>query len=101
VIRADLLQPYFPNLKSIESPVETARIVVLGLATEGVGAIGHPSPPPPRVAAPPAGFRQEGVVSRPTYSLVRYVADRPRAVTPEELQTLRLAGEYARVFAQR
>jgi hypothetical protein len=101
VIRSDLLAPYFPSLVSMEQPARVRRIVVIGLATEGARTTGPVVPPPPRAVRPPRGFSLGPVVERRTYALVIYESARPQLVTPEELQPLRLAGAYARVFVQR
>lgn len=96
-----LWRPYLPALDEPDgSSVVVKAITVVGLATEGGYSAGHVEPP--SVATPKAlpGFRVVSVERRPTFTLVRYVAERPTPVAIERLARLALTDEQPGILLE-
>ena len=100
-VRTDLIQPYLPGVEAIDGPVRVQSIVVVALATEGGLSAGAIEPAAPSVADLPPGFELAGTRKTSTYSLALFTSDRPRVVTPTELQQLVFTDEPSRLFVQR
>ena len=97
-----LWRPYLPGLgepNGADAAVE--EIVVVGLATEGGYSAGHLEPPDVGAPKPVPGFRVAAVERRPTFTLVRYVADRATSVPVETLAGLALTDEQPGILLQR
>jgi mannosyltransferase len=87
-----LWDPYLPGLSEPAAETTQVReIIVLGLASEYGFSAGPVRPPDGPAPAPPSGFRLVGFERRPTYTLARYRARTPRAVTIDALTGLRLS----------
>jgi len=96
-----LWRPYLPGLREPIHEAATVReIAVIGLATEGGYSAGAVTPPTVGTPRPVAGFRVEGVVRKPTYTLVRYRARRPTAVPVSALARLALTEEQPGILLQ-
>jgi hypothetical protein len=96
-----LWHPYLPGLNEPESnsaPVK--EIVVVGLATEGGYSAGHAEPPTVERPKPVQGFRVASIERKPTFTLVRYVAERPTPVAIDVLAGLALTGEQPGILLQ-
>ena len=96
-----LWRPYLPDLR--EPGPEGAlveEIAAIGLATEGGYSAGAVAPP--GVSAPPQveGFRIAAIEREPTFTLVRYRAERPTFVPLSTLTALALADEQPGVVLQ-
>ena len=73
---------------------------MIGLATEGGYSAGHLEPPAVETPKPVPGFRVASVERRPTFTLVRYVAERPTPVAIEKLAGLALTDEQPGILLQ-
>jgi len=100
-VRTDLIQPYLPGVEAIVEPVRVQSIAVVSLATEGGLSGGAVVPPAPSVNDAPPGFELASTRRTATYSLAVLTSDRPRVVTPAQLEQLGFAGRPARLFLQR
>ena len=76
------------------------EIAAIGLATEGGYSAGAIAPPEVDAPRPVPGFRVVAVERAPTYTLVRYRADRPRLVPLSTLTGLALTDEQPGVLLQ-
>jgi hypothetical protein len=96
-----LWRPYLPGLEEPSGSAATVgEIAVVGLATEGGfsrGAVRPPDVPPP---APPPGFALAATERTPTFTLFRYRAPEPRAVSTDELARLRLVDQQPGILLQ-
>ena len=96
-----LWRPYLPGLAEAgPSGATVDEIAVIGLATEGGYSAGAVAPPQVTTAKPVEGFNVADVERRPTYTLVRYRADRPTFVSLSTLTGLALTGEQPGVLIQ-
>ena len=96
-----LWAPYLPGLREPTPDGATVEeIATIGLATEGGYSAGAVEPP--NVATPRAvkGFRVVEIERRPTFTLVRYRADRPTFVPTAALTGLALTDEQPGVLLQ-
>jgi hypothetical protein len=96
-----LWRPYLPGLREVSGDGATVdEITAVGLATEGgysAGALTPPSVGSPRAVS---GFRVVAVEREPTFTLVRYRADRPRFVPTSTLTALALTDEQPGLLVQ-
>jgi hypothetical protein len=96
-----LWRPYLPALREPGPAGATVdEIAVIGLATEGGYSAGAVAPPTVTTPKAVKGFRVVAVERRPTYTLVRYRADRPVFVPSSTLTGLALADEQPGVLVQ-
>ena len=96
-----LWHPYLPGLDEPDGNSALVKeIIVVGLATEGGYSAGHLEPPSVETPKPVPGFRVDSVERRPTFTLVRYVAERPTPVATEKLAGLALSDEQPGVLLQ-
>ena len=97
-----LWSPYLPRLQEPRSAlVSVEEVAVLGLATEG-GFSGGPVEPPDVEAPPaPAGFALATEKRTPTFTLFRYRAQAPTAVSTAVLAGLRLVEQQPGILLQR
>jgi hypothetical protein len=96
-----LWRPYLPGLaEPAADGVDVAEIVVVGLATGAGYSAGRPKPPAVSSPKPLTGFRVTDVDRSPTFTLVRYAADRPTTVAVEALAGLALTAEQPGVLLQ-
>jgi hypothetical protein len=96
-----LWRPYLPGLDEPHGPSAVVReIAVIGLATEGGYSAGHLEPPDVGTPKRVPGFRVAPVERRPTFTLVRYVAERPTPVSIETLAGLALTDEQPGILLQ-
>ena len=96
-----LWEPYLPRLREPEPDgALVEEIAAIGLATEGGYSVGHVAPPSVRSPRPVDGFRIVAVEREPTFTLVRYRADRPMLVAVSTLAGLALAGEQPGILLQ-
>jgi mannosyltransferase len=96
-----LWRPYLPGLDEPHGTSAVVReIAVIGLATEGGFSAGHLEPPDVGTPKHVPGFRVASVERRPTFTLVRYVAERPNPVSIETLAGLALTDEQPGVLLQ-
>ena len=96
-----LWHPYLPGLREPgPNGVTVQEIAAIGLATEGGYSAGAVAPPSVGAPRPVPGFRVVGVERRPTFTLVRYRADRPTFVPTRTLSGLALADEQPGVLLQ-
>jgi hypothetical protein len=96
-----LWRPYLPGLREPGPAGATVEeIAAIGLATEGGYSAGAVAPPGVTTPAPLKGFRVVAVDRRPTYTLVRYRADRPVFVPMATLTGLALTDEQPGVLLQ-
>ena len=65
------------------------------------GAAGHAEPPTVERPKPVQGFRVASIERRPTFTLVRYVAERPTRVAIESLAGLALTDDQPGILLQR
>jgi mannosyltransferase len=96
-----LWRPYLPGLREPEpGGVLVEEIASIGLATKGGYSAGALAPP--SASSPPAvdGFRIVAVERKPTFTLVRYRADRPTFVPMSTVTDLALAAEQPGVLLQ-
>jgi hypothetical protein len=95
---------WHPYLQGLDEPDGDSAVVkaitVMGLATAGGYSAGHPEPPSVKTSRPVQGFRVASVERRPTFTLVRYVADRPTRVAIETLAGLALTDEQPGILLQ-
>jgi hypothetical protein len=77
------------------------EVTVVGLATEGGYSAGHVKPPKVGTPKPLPGFKAVAVERRPTFTLVRYAADRPTSVPIDTLAGLALTAEQPGILLQR
>jgi hypothetical protein len=97
-----LWRPYLPGLdEPVGKTAVVQEIAVIGLATEGGYSAGHLEPPDVGTPTSVPGFRVAAVERRPTFTLVRYVAERPTPVTIEALAALELTDEQPGILLQR
>jgi hypothetical protein len=97
-----LWSPYLPGLEEpVGATATVAEIAVLGLATEGGFSGGAVEPPEVAPPVPPPGFALAASERRPTYTLFRYRAREPRAVSTDELARLRLVDQQPGILLQR
>ena len=73
---------------------------MVGLATEGGYSAGHLEPPDVGTPKTLRGFRVAAVERRPTFTLVRYIAERPTPVSIEKLADLALTREQPGILLQ-
>lgn len=99
-VRTDLAQPYLPGVEAITRPVRVRSIVVMSLATQGGLTSGAVVPPDASTSQVPPGFDVTDARTTPTFSLVVLSSDRPRTVTPAQLDLLRFTDDPARLFLQ-
>jgi mannosyltransferase len=96
-----LWRPYLPGLDEPHgSSALVQEIAVVGLATEGGYSAGHLEPPDVGTPTPLTGFRVAAVERRPTFTFVRYVAERPTPVSIETLAGLALTDEQPGILLQ-
>ena len=96
-----LWRPYLPGLDEPDGNSALVKeITVVGLATEGGYSAGHLEPPSVDTPRPVPGFRVSSVERRPTFTLVRYVAERPTAVAIQKLAGLALTDEQPGILLQ-
>ena len=97
-----LWRPYLPGLGRARTATSAVvqEIAVVGLATEGGYSAGHLEPPDVGTPKPVPGFRVAAVERRPTFTLVRYVAERPTSVPIETLAGLALTDEQPGILLQ-
>jgi mannosyltransferase len=96
-----LWRPYLPTLR--EPGPDGARveeIAAIGLATEGGYSAGTVTPPSASSPRALEGFRIVEVERKPTFTLVRYRAERPTFVPLSTLAGLALADEQPGVLLQ-
>ena len=108
--RAIVVTPYMsrtlwhPYLRDLREPgpagATVDEIVAVGLATEGGYSAGAVAPPTVTTPKAVKGFRVVVVERRPTYTLVRYRANRPVFVPMSTLNGLALADEQPGVLVQ-
>jgi 4-amino-4-deoxy-L-arabinose transferase-like glycosyltransferase len=97
-----LWHPYLPGLDEPHGTRAVVReIAVIGLATEGGYSAGHLEPPDVGTPKPVPGFRIASVERRSTFTLVRYVAERPTSVAIDALSGLALTDEQPGILLQR
>ena len=97
-----LWRPYLPGLEEPTGDGATvSEIAAVGLATEGGYSAGHVVPPKVGTPRPLRGFRVVDVEQEPTYTLVRYRADRPTFVPLSVLTGLALTSDQPGVLLQR
>jgi 4-amino-4-deoxy-L-arabinose transferase-like glycosyltransferase len=109
--RAVVVTPYMsrslwrPYLEGLDEPngdsAVVSEVVVVGLATEGGYSAGHLEPPEVDTPKPIPGFRIATVERRPTFTLVRYEAEKPSRVAVETLAGLALRDEQPGIMLQR
>jgi hypothetical protein len=98
----ELWHPYLPGLDEPDGKRAVVKeIAVVGLATEGGYSAGHLEPPAAGTPKPVPGFRVASVEREPTFTLVRYVAERPTTVPVEALAGLALTDEQPGILLQR
>jgi mannosyltransferase len=96
-----LWRPYLPDLREPASDGAVVdEIAAIGLATEGGYSAGTVAPPSVGAPRPVDGFRVVAIERKPTYTLVRYRADRPTFVPVSTLSGLALADEQPGVLLQ-
>jgi hypothetical protein len=96
-----LWRPYLPGLDEPHGTSAVVReIAVIGLATEGGYSAGHLEPPDVGTPKRVKGFRVASVARRPTFTIVRYVAERPTPVAIETLAGLALTDEQPGILLQ-
>jgi hypothetical protein len=96
-----LWRPYLPELAEPDGEgVDVEEIVVVGLATEGGYSAGRLKPPAVTTPQPVAGFEVTDVERSPTFTIVRYGADRPTTVAVRALAGLALTDEQPGVLLQ-
>jgi 4-amino-4-deoxy-L-arabinose transferase-like glycosyltransferase len=93
----------YPRVRHFSSgTVRVGEIDDLALATEDrFGVAGAPRPPRPPTPPAPAGFRVAERRNAETFTLIRYRARRPRAVSAAELYALSLQKKRPKLFLQR
>ena len=97
-----LWHPYLPGLREPGLHGAVVReIAAIGLATEGGYSAGGLTPPSAAAPTPVPGFRIVSVERTPTFTLVRYRADRPTFVPLSTLTGLALTDEQPGVLLQR
>ncbi len=98
----ELWHPYLPGLDEPDGESAVVKeIAVVGLATEGGYSAGHLEPPSVGTPKPVPGFRVASVEREATFTLVRYVAERPATITVEALAGLALTDEQPGILLQR
>ena len=96
-----LWRPYLPGLGEPDrAAAVVAEVLVVALATEGGYSAGHLEPPDVGTPKRVPGFRVAPVERRPTFTLVRYVAERPTPVSIETLAGLALTDEQPGILLQ-
>ena len=96
-----LWHPYLAGLREPGLHGAVVReIDAIGLATEGGYSAGGLTPPSAAAPTPVRGFRIVSVERKPTFTLVRYRADRPTFVPLSTLTGLALAGQQPGVLLQ-
>ncbi len=100
-VNPEPFRAYFRRGELMESPVATREIAVVALAAVGRFTTGTPAPPRTPIAPAPAGFRLVERREADTYTLLRYRAPRPVAVTRETADRLAFTAEEHAVVTQR
>jgi mannosyltransferase len=96
-----LWRPYLPDLREpVSEGALVKEIAAIGLATEGGYSAGTVAPPSVSAPRPVEGFRVVAIERKPTYTLVRYRADRTTLVPMSTLSGLALADDQPGVLLQ-
>ena len=96
-----LWSPYLPGLREPDAEGERVReVAVVALATEGGYSAGPVEPPRGEPAAAPEAFALVSVEREPSFTLVRYRAERPRVVSNASLERLALADTQPGLLVQ-